>query len=75
MFAGVGMILISAVEAAQRRWCLDALADEDEMEIGELGRAGEVEAESQEVSVEGEASEGTGERHEETVGLIKGMES
>lgn len=71
------MFFIKAVETAQRRWCGDALADEEGVEIGELSRADEVEADLQEVRVggeEGEASEGDTQRHEETAGLIRGME-
>lgn len=67
------MIFVKALEAAQRRWCGDALADDEDVEIGELRRVDEVEAELQEFTVGEEEAEASN-RHEETAGLIKGME-
>ncbi|KAG0646598.1 hypothetical protein D0Z07_7561 [Hyphodiscus hymeniophilus] len=67
-----GMLLTKAVEVAQKRLCPGAIAEEDDVEIEELSREDE---EPHEVQGEGESSDGNADIHEETVGLIKGMEA
>lgn len=75
----VGKPAIWAVERCQKSFCGDALIDE-EVEIGELRRVEEVEAEmgprvgDEEIGEGSEGHEMDVEREEESAGLIKGME-